>query len=191
MSDENTPSADDFKALQEKFDQLDATNKRILGEHKADKVKFKRKQEEWDAAEAARAAEGNDFEKMFNIEQEKNKNLSSEVTDLRSEKFSNNLEREVRKLAEDAHNPAQVMRALRITEKNTDWENGTLTDLPKQLEDLRKSEVNLFKGEVTKTTTTVPGYVKNPGQPGEKKINDMTVSEAEQALRDKIAARTQ
>ena len=187
----DTVSKADFDELKTKFDALMSTNERILLEHKNDKATFANQKKDFEDAKIKKLEKNKDFEGLHLKSQEDLKAASDTISTLRANNFSKNLETEVAKLAKDALIPAQVMRSLIIGDKNTDLENGTLTDLSAQLDNLRKSEPNLFDPPKTKETTTVPRYmVINDNKEQSKTVGEMSVAEVEQSIRDHAAARS-
>ena len=182
---EKTISFEEFEALKEQNAKLMATNERILSEHKADKNKWRSRFEEFEKKDQEAMKAKNDFESLYHESQKKIESLSSELTTTRYNTFEKNLALEVSKLAKDAHNPNAILRALNIGEENTDLENGTLTDLSTQIDELRQKETYLFNTEKPQQASSIPRYMQDNGQQG-KSVADMSSSEIAEMLRNSV-----
>lgn len=167
----------------EEYEALQATNARVLDEHRTDKARFKTRLSEFEAKENDALEKKNDYKSLHEQQVIKNEALTSELSNVRYSSFEKNLALEVGRLAKDAHNPTAIMRALNVNADNTDLESGTLRDLSSQIDNLRKEESYLFSVTQTNQTNNVPRF-NNQNPSNEKSKSDMTMAELESAIRN-------
>ena len=167
----------------EEYEALQATNARILDEHRGDKVRFKSRLSEFEEKENSALEKKNDFKTLHEQLSKKNDELTSELTNVRYSSFEKNLALEVNRLAKDAHNPTAIMRALSVNADNTDLESGTLRDLSSQIDHLRKEESYLFAQTQTNQTNNVPRF-NNQSSSTEKTMSEMSQKELEAAIKN-------
>lgn len=184
--DKTTVTVEEFNALKDSMTALKTTNERILSEHKADKVKFKDRLSGFEEKDRLAAEASNDHKSLYEQSLTRITELESDLTETKYNSFEKNLTLEVGKLCKDAHNPLQVMRALKVTKENTDLANGTLIDLSVQIDGLRKNESNLFAVEQSTQTTSIPRYMKTQGG-GDKPVSEMSASELRATLKASVA----
>ena len=182
---EKTVSFEEFETLKEQNAKLMATNERILAEHKADKNKWRGRFEEFEKKDQEAMKAKNDFESLYNESLKKIDNLTNDLTSTRYNNFEKNLALEVGKLAKDAHNPNAILRALSVNDENTDLENGTLTDLSAQIDELRQKETYLFNTATQKQTNSIPRYMQDSNG-NQKTVADMSSNEIAEMLRNSV-----
>jgi len=173
----------------EEFEKLKAINERVINERKADKAMYSKRLSEFEQKERDALESQNDYKSLYEKLQEKNSELSGELTSTRMTAFEKNLALEVSNLAKDAHSTDAVMRSLSIDKTNMDLQSGTLTDLTAQLDGLREHEPFLFKVPQASQTTTRPRYSPSENSDDVKSASDMTSQEIQDELRARAKAK--
>ena len=168
----------------EEYEKLLETHNRVLEEGRTYKKSSQIALGEFESQNRERLEKENDFKSLHEKAESRIKGLENDLLNEQYNTFDKNLALEVSKLAKDAYNPIQVMRALSITAENTDLKGGTLHDLATQLDTLRKEEVNLFIPQQAKQTSSVPRFQNQETGEQAKKISEMTVEESIEALRN-------